>query len=50
MVPELSMSGHTFLTPTKKLRDSGILGGWGENSVLLGHYASSLGNVLVPKY
>jgi hypothetical protein len=43
------MRGHTFLTRAQKLRDRGILSGLGENSVLLGRYASSLGNVLVPK-
>jgi hypothetical protein len=49
-VPELPMRGHTFLTPAQKLRDRGILRGLGENSVFVGHYASSLCNVLVPKY
>ena len=50
MVPELPMRGHTILTPAQKLRYRGILSGLRENSVLLGHYALSLGNVLIPKF
>ena len=50
MVSELPMRGHTILTAAQKLRDKGILNGLGERSVLLGHYSSSMGNVLVLKY
>jgi len=50
MVPELPMRGHTILIPAQKMRERGILSGLGENSVILGHYGSSLGKVLVPKY